>query len=648
MTARFSKVSSDAGTLEKVQVDIVWPQGAGEGTLRIRAQSLDFPAMSYRATQVEWQCPLQREGADGWRCRGQARVNGSAAMPLMLAISPAMVEADLRVGNARLGFEAPSASPDLARIKIERIPVAWMKAFLAGLWEEGNWTTGQLTGRVDVITPAKGAMQVNTDLQLDEVGLETPSGWLAAAGLKARLKLDYREAGQRQDVDMNLVFNGGEFLAQSFYAVLPQSPVQVHVRAARIGSGNWTLPAISWRDDDVLVAQGSAGFDASTSLSELDVAVAVGDLAAARDRYLSGLLAPAGFSDLVVSGAVSSKVRYSAGALSAFEIQLYQVNAIDSKARFTFAGMDGDLRWTRDSARVDSALGWDSGALYGIGLGAARFPFASSDGELHLATPTSMAVLGGKLSLDLFRWRPPSGESGTRFELGATMDGLDMASLSQRLGWPPFTGTLAGRIPVARYQDNVLAFDGELEMSVFGGRIGLAKLVMERPFGIAPTLSADIAIDDIGLEAMTSAFDFGSITGRMDGYIKGLRLVDWAPAAFDAKFYTDPKWQGKRRISQRAVKDISEVAGSGMLAGLQAKVLKVFDDFGYEDIGLGCVLKENVCRMDGVGSAGDGYIIVAGAGLPRIQVVGFRRQVDWPTLVSRLKAVTEGQAPVIQ
>ena len=92
----------------------------------------------------------------------------------------------------------------------------------------------------------------------------------------------------------------------------------------------------------------------------------------------------------------------------------------------------------------------------------------------------------------------------------------------------------------------------------------------------------------------------------------------------------------------------SEVAGSGMLAGLQAKVLKVFDDFGYEDIGLGCVLKENVCRMDGVGSAGDGYIIVAGAGLPRIQVVGFRRQVDWPTLVSRLKAVTEGQAPVIQ
>jgi hypothetical protein len=52
--------------------------------------------------------------------------------------------------------------------------------------------------------------------------------------------------------------------------------------------------------------------------------------------------------------------------------------------------------------------------------------------------------------------------------------------------------------------------------------------------------------------------------------------------------------------------------------------------------------------MDGVGSAGEGYIIVKGAGLPRIQVVGFRRRVNWPTLVARLRAATAGQAPVIE
>ena len=118
--------------------------------------------------------------------------------------------------------------------------------------------------------------------------------------------------------------------------------------------------------------------------------------------------------------------------------------------------------------------------------------------------------------------------------------------------------------------------------------------------------------------------------------------------AFDAKFYTDKNWKGKQRISQKAVRDISEVGGSGLMAGLQNQVLKIFDDFGYEKIGISCKLKDNICAMDGIGSAGDGYIIVAGGGLPRIQVVGFRRRVDWPTLMSRLKAATEGQAPVIQ
>jgi hypothetical protein len=96
------------------------------------------------------------------------------------------------------------------------------------------------------------------------------------------------------------------------------------------------------------------------------------------------------------------------------------------------------------------------------------------------------------------------------------------------------------------------------------------------------------------------------------------------------------------------VQDISKVGGAGLVAGLQTQVLKVFDDFGYARIGLSCVLRDNVCTMDGVGSAGGGYIIVEGAGLPRIQVVGFRRRVDWPTLVSRLEAATEGQAPIIQ
>ena len=53
--------------------------------------------------------------------------------------------------------------------------------------------------------------------------------------------------------------------------------------------------------------------------------------------------------------------------------------------------------------------------------------------------------------------------------------------------------------------------------------------------------------------------------------------------------------------------------------------------------------------MAGLDSSNGGYTIVEGSGLPRITVVGHQREVDWPVLVARLKAATEGKtSPLIQ
>ena len=69
---------------------------------------------------------------------------------------------------------------------------------------------------------------------------------------------------------------------------------------------------------------------------------------------------------------------------------------------------------------------------------------------------------------------------------------------------------------------------------------------------------------------------------------------------------------------------------------------------GYKRIGLTCLLKGDVCSMGGLGNAKDGYTIVEGSGLPRLTVVGHQREVDWPTLVRRLEAATEGSGPVVR
>jgi hypothetical protein len=649
LEARIATVKTGAASLRGVQLRLQWVDGAESGSLRLQADSLEVPTLSYRARGVDWQCPVRRDAGQRWRCKGRMRVAGSAEFPLALDLSPAATSALLKLRDSRVAYESRAAAPDLTRLRLEQVPVAWLQGFLAGQWPQGRWTQGRLSGRVDIATPAKAAFEVRSDLQAKGLALETPDGLLAAAGVDARLRMGYREFRQSQRVEAAIELRGGELLAQSFYAVLPKTPVQAQLVAERAGaSANWRLPSLLWRDAGVLQADGSAAMNAAGELDDLDLRLDLRDLSVASDRYLSGFLAPAGFADLVLAGGLKAELRMQGGALRSAGATLQAVNAVDRNSRFIFAGVDGDLRWTRDSTAVASRLGWDSAALYGIGLGRANAAFSSADGEFRLSAPTALAVLEGRLRLDHLHWQAPANGVGTRVDLGLTLEDLDLASLSQRLGWPSFTGTLAGRIPSAHYQDNVLRFDGGLRMDVFGGSVGMQHLVMERPFGVAPTLSADVAIQDIDLEPMTRAFGFGWITGRMDGRIDQLRLVDWSPAAFEARLETDSAWKGKRRISQRAVNDISSVGGSGLVAGLQAKALALFDDFGYDRIGIGCKLKDNVCRMAGIGSAGDGYIIVAGAGLPRIQVVGFRRRVDWPTLVARLTAATEGQTPVIE
>ncbi|HEX5755976.1 MAG TPA: hypothetical protein VFY12_06450 [Arenimonas sp.] len=645
LTIGIDRVGSEAGTLADVVATLRWDEKAGQGELRLQAGRVEISALGFATRAIDWQCPLQRNGED-WHCEGPLSWAGGRAHPLSLRFSPAGLRSELRIGSARLALETRAAVPDALQVVVRQLPVTWLQAVAERAWKQGRWNDGRIDGEIDLLMPAEGP-RATAELRFTALALETPDGQIAAAGLSGRVNGEYRGIGGQAQLRADFELRGGEFLVGALYVPLPEAPVTASMRAESTVDG-WQLPHFAWRDAETLSLQGSARIDKQGAVQDLGLQLKSGDLAVARDRYFSGFLAPAGFPDLLLIGAVAAELRLRDSQLQRLHVELNQLGAIDPAQRFVLAGMQGDLFWDVEEQGRRSTLGWQSAALYGIGLGAAQLALESRGGEIWLRKPAQISALQGNIRLEQLRWQPPRDGRGTRFQLGVAMNELDLHSLSQRLGWPPFTGSLGGRIPAARYEDGVLTLDGGLAMQLFGGEIALSQLVMERPFGVAPTLSADVGLSGIDLEPLTAAFGFGSITGRLQGRIADLRLVDWTPAAFDARFDTDTQWKGKRRISQRAVEDISSIAGSGLMAGLQAQALKLFDDFGYSRIGIGCRLRDNVCRMEGIGSAGDGYTIVQGSGLPRIQVVGFRRQVDWPTLVARLKAVTEGQRPVFE
>ena len=648
LQAKIAKVTTPVATLEQVRVRVDWAAGADSGELQLWAGRVEAPDLGYRYRDLHWRCPLRREGKDGWRCEGELRSGRAAPLQLALRFDAATTQASLAQGRARIALDRDAGSPDLTGIDLSRVPIQWAQALLAKAWPDANFKAGEFDASLAIEAPANRPLRIAGPLVLRGVGLETADASIAGERLGGRFAIDYRTTPALSLLALDGELRGGEFLAGNTYVALPATPVGLRIDAMRHAGAGWELPRIEWRDGDALSVEGDARFASDASLQALEVDVHSGDMSPLRQRYLSGWLGLFGLGEVDLHGAMDMHLQLRDGQLQVADARLHGVNLRDPGERFVFDGLQGDVRYSA-GAPVQSELRWASGKLYGLEFDAARLPFASADGLLRFREDATVPIMGGTMTFRGLTIRPPQGEASADIRFALVLDDIDFGRVSTVLGLPAFQGRLSGTIPNARYANERIDFDGGLSMQLFDGRVAFSSLALERPFGSAPSLSADIAFDDLDLLRLTEVLGFGSMTGRLDGRIDGLRLVDWTPVAFDARFITDAKPGIKQRISQRAVQNISSVGDASFVTSLQGKLIGLFDDFGYRRIGIGCHLVNEVCSMSGLHSASNAFTIVEGAGLPRLGVVGFNRQVDWPTLVERLVAVGSGEVkPVVE
>jgi hypothetical protein len=52
--------------------------------------------------------------------------------------------------------------------------------------------------------------------------------------------------------------------------------------------------------------------------------------------------------------------------------------------------------------------------------------------------------------------------------------------------------------------------------------------------------------------------------------------------------------------------------------------------------------------MVGAGDAKQGYYLVEGSGIPRIDIIGYNKTADWTRLVEQLMQITDSASPVIE
>jgi len=103
----------------------------------------------------------------------------------------------------------------------------------------------------------------------------------------------------------------------------------------------------------------------------------------------------------------------------------------------------------------------------------------------------------------------------------------------------------------------------------------------------------------------------------------------------------------EKKISQRAVENITALGGEGTAAALQRTFLRFFKEFGYEKIGLSCQLRGDICKMGGVEPLPDGFVIVKGKGVPSVNVNGYTQYVSWKDVLGRMQRVTDSNSKII-
>ncbi len=332
------------------------------------------------------------------------------------------------------------------------------------------------------------------------------------------------------------------------------------VEAARFDARTFTLD-----HREVLKARGSAALDFAgpTLLTDASIRIDALTLDNAMPAYVQPFLVNSAFRDVTGSGVVSGDVEIAGGLPTRAALDLEGVGIASETSAVALVGLRGPFRWYDDASRstlagdiddalFESRLAWDSGRLWGLEIGPADLPFATTGRHFRLLSPATIPVFDGALAIETLRVRHAgTDEMYVRFD--AAIRPISVALLSRAFGWPEFQGTLEGSIPGLQLRQGVVTLDGAFEARIFDGRVAVGELSLRDPLGKYPRMFANIGIESLDLELVTRTFEFGTITGRLSGYISDLETFDWMPEAFDAFLHTPPDDRSRRRISQRAV-----------------------------------------------------------------------------------------------
>ena len=557
-----------------------------------------------------------------------------------------------KLKNAQFQVDLKGAEPTLV-LKAEVKPIS-EKEFVPFSLQCAQFNTEKI-GQIDCLNGSIAAKQIkapfsvhfvsypndfSVDIAFNAASFSDESGLHAGENLTGQVKLAAKNINNIWQWSGLISWDKGELFWQPFYFGKAGNQFEIN--------GTFKQPILNIENASLLVNEvgkmtSSVQINTQTkTVEDIKVSAKDVDFAGLYAIFLKPMAEKSVFGNLEVSGKADWQFEIKNLEPSSFELNLRDANIDDKNGKFAFSHINAHLPWDYNKAKTVN-IEYKGGHLLKMPLGDTKLSAVIN--RYSLTTPQlSLPILDGALNFtdlsaamiaDNWYWH-----------LGMNVTPISMSEFSKALGWPTMQGKISGRIPQVTYAGKQLVMDGAMTFNVFNGTIGMDNLKIDDPLGVVPRLRADLLMRNLDLGELTRTFSFGDIEGKLDGDVKNMMLENWKPVYLDASIQTG---EGKhlKKISQRAVENITALGGEGTAAALQRTFLRFFKEFNYEKIGLSCKLRQDVCEMGGVESTATGYVIVKGKGIPSVNVNGYTQRISLSDLLGRIKRITDGNTKAI-
>lgn len=272
------------------------------------------------------------------------------------------------------------------------------------------------------------------------------------------------------------------------------------------------------------------------------------------------------------------------------------------------------------------------------GLAPIKTSLSLSNNRLRFHQPLVLTMYGGTIELANLLW-PDVIKSAKDFTFAAESKRLQLHDLTEALGWPRFSGTLTASIPQITSTANVLRTNGTIRAELFGGRIDLAKLEIEDPFSSLASIKLDTTLRGINLEQASKTFQFGRISGVLEGSITDLVITDGQPAQLRADLHSVDRGT-EQRISVEALNKITVLSSGENAGAVYGGLAGFFDSFRYSKLGFKAALRNDKLTLRGIESRDGKEFLVVGSLLPpTVNIISYTQEISFGELLRRLQQI---------